>query len=70
MQYLRLYNKVHGIITGSSQISTADETANFTHCFASSLFFQQLSFIFICSVRRMRWAGHVARMGEKKGECI
>ena len=25
--------------------------------------------IAVCTVRRMRWAGHVARMGEERGAC-
>jgi hypothetical protein len=45
-----LHNKVHGIVTGRSEISTADKTSNRTHCFISSLFFQELLFIFICSL--------------------
>jgi hypothetical protein len=41
---LSLHSKVYGIITGRSEISTADETSDLTHCFTSSLFFQQLLF--------------------------
>jgi hypothetical protein len=46
-----LVPEVHGIITGRSQIvSTADKISNVAHCFPSSLYFQQLLFIFMCSL--------------------